>query len=278
MNFRYLPKINLIPLSSFELCRGQIHYTHTHTHTHIHTYIHTFSRKRIFRLGELRNVEDHRNLGVEKFHRYQAFSLRKQNKKKKRKKNANFFYMQLFNEKWLRRMQFPHHTAKGKQKPRQAHAVYVVTQVQKKNDSPPSPCPSLPDSLCVSFIYQAGIRNRNRRNCEHERSMEGNEKKREHENVWQTGPALLAAPTLVRRRIKDVKTRPWKRRDWHEASRSAYVMRETETKSFAFSVFASMHIDSHMSCVSHEKWWRSKPSNNVQTNGGHGKSRPSPLG
>ena len=45
---------------------------HARTHTQI------FSRKRIFRLRELRNVENHRNPGVEKFHRYQAFSLRKQ--------------------------------------------------------------------------------------------------------------------------------------------------------------------------------------------------------
>ena len=71
----YLPKINLISLPSFELCRGQIYYTYTH----IHTNTQTFSRKRIFRLREIRNVENHRNLGVEKFHRYQAFSLRKQN-------------------------------------------------------------------------------------------------------------------------------------------------------------------------------------------------------
>ena len=42
------------------------------------THAHTFSAKRIFRLREHRNVENHRNLGVEKFHRYQAFSLRKQ--------------------------------------------------------------------------------------------------------------------------------------------------------------------------------------------------------
>ena len=42
-----------------------------------HTHTHTFSGKRIFRLSEIRNVENHRNLGVEKFNRYQAFSLRK---------------------------------------------------------------------------------------------------------------------------------------------------------------------------------------------------------
>ena len=102
--------MNLISLSSFELCCIQIYNTHTHTHTrthtqththkhthtqththththlhrhtHTHTYIHTytqtFSRKCIFRLRELRNIANHRNLGVEKFHRYKAFSLRKQ--------------------------------------------------------------------------------------------------------------------------------------------------------------------------------------------------------
>ena len=41
INFMYLPKINLISLSSFELCRGQIYYTHTHTHTHTHSHTHT---------------------------------------------------------------------------------------------------------------------------------------------------------------------------------------------------------------------------------------------
>ena len=93
--------MNLISLSSFELCCTQIHNTHTkththtythartharththtrtlthahthththtqtHTHTHIHTHTETFSRKRIFRLRELRNVENYRNLRVE---------------------------------------------------------------------------------------------------------------------------------------------------------------------------------------------------------------------
>ena len=38
--------LNLISLSSFELCCGQIY--NTHTHTHIHTYTQTFSRKRIW--------------------------------------------------------------------------------------------------------------------------------------------------------------------------------------------------------------------------------------
>ena len=52
--------------------------THTHTHTQTHTQTQTFSRKRIFQLRELRNIENHRNLGVKKFYRYQAFSLRKQ--------------------------------------------------------------------------------------------------------------------------------------------------------------------------------------------------------
>ena len=55
MNFRYLPKINLIPLSSFELCRY-------------------FLENAYFDW----NVENHRNLGVKKFHCYQAFALRKQ--------------------------------------------------------------------------------------------------------------------------------------------------------------------------------------------------------
>ena len=64
--FRVTPRTNLL-------------HTYTHTHTYIQTYAQTFSGKRIFRLRDLRNIENHRNLGVEKFHRYQAFSLRKQN-------------------------------------------------------------------------------------------------------------------------------------------------------------------------------------------------------
>ena len=43
------------------------------------TYTQTFPRKRIFRFWELRNIKNHRNLAVEKFHRFQPFSLRKQN-------------------------------------------------------------------------------------------------------------------------------------------------------------------------------------------------------
>ena len=82
INSIYLPKINLISLSSFELCCPRIYNRHTHTHIHtyrhIHTYTQTFSRKRIFLLRELRNHENHGNLGVEKFHLYKAFSLRKQ--------------------------------------------------------------------------------------------------------------------------------------------------------------------------------------------------------
>ena len=52
---------------------------------------HPFFRKRIFRLRELRNVENHRNLGVEKFHRYQAFSLRKQKGRTKESKVLEIF-------------------------------------------------------------------------------------------------------------------------------------------------------------------------------------------
>ena len=46
INLRYVPKINLIPLSSFELCCEQIHHTHTHTHarTHVRTHARTHAR------------------------------------------------------------------------------------------------------------------------------------------------------------------------------------------------------------------------------------------
>ena len=57
----------------------------------LHTHRHTFFRKRIFRLEELRNIENNQNLIVEKFHRYKAFSLRKQKRIKKstrRKKDS----------------------------------------------------------------------------------------------------------------------------------------------------------------------------------------------
>ena len=84
-----------ISLSSVELCCTHVYnihtYTHTHTHTHthtctrthahtyIHTYVHTdIFQKLIFRLRELGNIENHRNLRVKKFHRYRAIFLRKQ--------------------------------------------------------------------------------------------------------------------------------------------------------------------------------------------------------
>ena len=61
-NSIYLPKMNFISLSSFVLCCTQIYNRDTHAHTY----------------SELRNIAKHRNFGVEKFHHYKAFSLRKQ--------------------------------------------------------------------------------------------------------------------------------------------------------------------------------------------------------
>ena len=54
--------MNLIFLSSFELCCTQIYNTCTHRYIHTHTHTQTFSRKRIFHFKELGNVENHRNL------------------------------------------------------------------------------------------------------------------------------------------------------------------------------------------------------------------------
>ena len=55
----YLPKMNLISLSSFKLCFTQIYNTHTHTHArthahthahaHTHTCIHTYIHTEIFK-------------------------------------------------------------------------------------------------------------------------------------------------------------------------------------------------------------------------------------
>ena len=54
-------------------------HTHTHAHTHTHTHIHTqtFSRKRIFRLRELRNIANHRNMGSPKISRLPSFLFEK---------------------------------------------------------------------------------------------------------------------------------------------------------------------------------------------------------
>ena len=62
--------MKLISLFSFELCCTQIYNRHTHTHT--------YTQRHFSENWELRNIKNHRNLGVEKFHRYKAFSLRKQ--------------------------------------------------------------------------------------------------------------------------------------------------------------------------------------------------------
>ena len=76
---------------------SQIYKRHTHTHIHIQTYTHTytqtFSRKRIFLLRKLRNIEYHWNLGVEKFHRYKAFCFRKQ--KEDICKQKTFFFVKI---------------------------------------------------------------------------------------------------------------------------------------------------------------------------------------
>ena len=45
----------------------------------IYTYIHTFFLNLVFCLRNLKNIEIHQNLLFENFHRYKAFSLRKQN-------------------------------------------------------------------------------------------------------------------------------------------------------------------------------------------------------
>ena len=54
-----------------------------HAYTPTHTYTQSFSRKRIFPLREIRNFENHRNLGVEKFHRYQASLWESKRRRKK---------------------------------------------------------------------------------------------------------------------------------------------------------------------------------------------------
>ena len=47
-------------------------------HTYIHTYIHTLFKNLLFWLRNLKNIEIHQNFWFENFHRYKAFSLRKQ--------------------------------------------------------------------------------------------------------------------------------------------------------------------------------------------------------
>ena len=53
-------------------------HTHTHTHTYTHTHIQTFSRNTFFGFRDLENVKKTQNKQFENFHRYKAFSLRKQ--------------------------------------------------------------------------------------------------------------------------------------------------------------------------------------------------------
>ena len=70
--FRVMSRTNLLHTRTYTHAHTHAH-THTHTHIHIHRHIHTytqtFSREPIFRLRELKNIKNYRNLGVEKFHR-----------------------------------------------------------------------------------------------------------------------------------------------------------------------------------------------------------------